>query len=80
MYQTIDFPIVPTYDLLLLIRSTYRYGGSGVQLVLGRDAKAGAVTPCGPGQVHSSLQLVIHLLVDGPTEFLPSLLEHRHEP
>lgn len=36
-----------------------------VNLVLGRDAKAGVAVSGSPGQVHGRLQLVVYLLVDG---------------
>lgn len=48
--------------------ATHTDRGTGVQLVLGSNTKAGAVTASGPGQVYCSLQLVIHFLVDGPTK------------
>ena len=47
---------------------TNRKGGVGVQLVFGSDSKAGAIAAGCPGQVHSGLQLVVDLLIDGPSK------------
>ncbi len=60
-------------------RSTYREGRVGIDLILGRDAKAGVAVAGGPGQVDPRLQLIVHFLVDGATELcsiIPVNLKH----
>lgn len=57
--------------------TTHSEGGIIVNLVLGSDAKAGVAVSSSPGQVHSRLQLVIHLLVDGATELSAIISERR---
>lgn len=49
-------------------RDTHRQRRVLVQLVLGGDAKASVVAASCPGQSHSCLQLLVHLLVDGASE------------
>lgn len=44
---------------------TYREGRVRINLILGGDAEAGVAVSSGPRQVHSRLQLVVDLLVDG---------------
>lgn len=48
--------------------ASYREGCVGIDLVLGCDAKASVAVASGPGQVDCCLQLVVHLLVDGPAK------------
>lgn len=48
-------------------------------MILGRDAKVGVAVAGGPGQVDPRLQVIIHFLVNGATEFcsiIPVILKH----
>lgn len=46
----------------------YRESSVGINLILGGDAKSRVAIPGGPGQVDSSLELVVHLLVNGASK------------
>lgn len=58
-------------------RETYRQRGIFVQLVFSSDAKASVVTSSCPGQSDGCLQLIVHLLVDGPSKLSPIVTERR---
>lgn len=47
---------------------THREGSIRIDLILGTDAKAGVAVSSCPGQIDSCLQLIVHLLVDGPAK------------
>ena len=46
----------------------YRERSSAVQLVLSSDAEAGVVTASCPREVYRRFNLLVHLLVDGPSK------------
>lgn len=57
---------------------THREAGFGVDLILGCYSKASVTVSCCPGEIHSGLQLLIHLLIDGATKLRPVVSANKH--
>lgn len=55
---------------------TYREGSVGVDLILGSDAEASVAVAGGPGQIYGRLQVIVHLLINGPTELCAIIPEN----
>lgn len=59
-------------------RGTYRETGVGVDLILGCYSEASVTVSCCPGEIHSSLQLFVHLLINGATKLCPIISANKH--
>lgn len=57
---------------------TYREAGVRVNLILGCYSEASVTIPCCPGEVNSSLQLLVHLLINGATKLCPVISANKH--
>lgn len=57
---------------------THREAGFRVDLILGCYSKASVTVSCCPGEIHSRLQLLIHLLIDGATKLRPVISANKH--
>lgn len=57
---------------------TYREAGVRVDLILGCYPKASVAIPCCPGEINSSLQLLVHLLINGATKLCPVVSANKH--
>lgn len=59
-------------------RGTYRETGVGVDLILGCYSEASVAVSCCPGEIDSSLQLFVHLLINGATKLCPVISANKH--
>ena len=57
---------------------THREAGIRVNLVLGCYSEASVAVSCGPGQINSSLQLLVHLLINGATKLCSIISANKH--